>query len=63
MTVSLDKKAVETIETILNHGGDVWIYRNKTGIVISEQTRKTKYRTVQRNEQERAIRAASPKQR
>lgn len=57
MNVKLDMEAITAIETALKNGNDVWIYRQKTGVVVASQTRKTIYRTVQRNEQDRAIRA------
>ena len=57
MNVKLDMEAITAIETALKNGYDVWIYRQKTGVVVASQTRKTIYRTVQRNEQDRAIRA------
>ena len=61
MEVQLDRNAIEAIEFALNKGLDVWIYRNKTGVVVSSQTRKTLYRTAQQTEQERAIRAIAQK--
>lgn len=61
MEVKLDRAAIDAIEAALNTGKDIWIYRNKTGVVISAQTRKTLYRTAQENVQERAIRATTSK--
>lgn len=52
MEVRLNRAAVEAIEAALKHGDDVWIYRCKTGVVISSQTRKTIYRTARENGQE-----------
>lgn len=47
MEVKLNGKSIEAIEAALKKGCDVWIYRDKRGVVISEQTRKTVYRTTQ----------------
>ena len=53
MEAKLNRAAIEAIETALKKGDDVWIYRSKTGVVVSSQTRKTIYRTVQENGQEK----------
>ena len=51
MTVKVTKEAITAIEEILRHGKDALVYRSKDGIVVAEQSRTTKYRTVQRAEQ------------
>ena len=61
MEVKLNRAAIDAIEAALNKGKDVWIYRSKSGVVISSQTRKTLYCTAQESVQERAIRATAPK--
>ena len=48
LVVELDKNAREAIEAILKRGNDAIVYRSKDGVVVSEQTRKTVYRTNQR---------------
>lgn len=39
----LDEKAVETVENILRHGGDVEIRRRGDGYIVQEVTKKIKY--------------------
>ena len=51
MKVKLDAEAVAAIEAALNRGKDIWIYRNKTGVVVTEQTRKVTYSTARQTEQ------------
>ena len=50
MTVKLDEAAKTAIEAILKRGNDALVYRSKDGVVVSEQSRKTVYRTTQRAE-------------
>lgn len=53
MVVKINDTAIKAIESILNRGNDAIVYRNKNGVVVSEQTRKTIYRTAQRAEQDK----------
>lgn len=46
MKITLDKAALAAIEDILNRGRDCIIYRQKDGVVVSEQTRKVIHRTA-----------------
>ena len=43
----ISESAIQAIETILKRGNDAVVYRNKDGVVVAEQTRQIKYRTVQ----------------
>ena len=49
LVVKLNDSAIQAIEAILKHGNDAIVYRYKEGVVVSEQTRKTIYRTAQRD--------------
>lgn len=53
MVVKISDSAVQAIEAILKRGNDAIVYRCKDGVVVSEQTRKTIYRTAQRAEQDK----------
>ena len=53
MIVKINDDAIRAIEAILKRGNDAIVYRYKDGVVVSEQTRKITYRTVQRAEQDK----------
>lgn len=48
--IRLNNQAIEAIEAILKHGNNAIVRRDKSGVVVSEQTVKIKYRTSQRSD-------------